>query len=172
MRRKRLIRHGGELRRLQPGLELGQELEVAATLQGVHQLLEGQTTLAPQLLEQRLELAHLPFTQQWQQLLIEALAQHIEIARQTKPTAKTGNTLRISRLRQQQGWGELLKGAAQPAEAHPHLVQRFRIAVSEHLGLQRHQPGQPLGDQHSGVLPTTERISDWHRWFNHSVRSG
>lgn len=100
------------------------------------------------MLQQGLELADLPFRQLRQQLLIEPLAQHIEITGQAEAPADPGDALRVNGIRQLQGRRELLQGAAQTPKAHAHLMQCFRIPIGKHLTLQCHHTPQPF--RHEG----------------------
>ena len=83
--------------------------------------------------------------------------QHIQITTETCSPSDGSDSPHAHAVWKFQGGGELPDGRAQTSEAHPELMQRLWVAVSEHLGLQVAQAAGLTPNELQGELSTGER---------------
>jgi hypothetical protein len=98
-------------------------------------------------------------------MALQTLLQHIEISTQPQIRTNARKTLAGHLLRKQERIGKLLHRGAHLTAGDPHLMQRLRVAIGQHIQLQGHQPlgltSQQLGREGPAAL-TRQRFSVIH----------
>ena len=137
--------------------EQGQQLEIAAAIEGFHHALEG---LAPIPFQpgHGFGQGHLfAFGQLGPPGIFQPLAKHIQIPGQARAAGYAGETAGMDPLGQQQGRGKYLQARAQAAQADAQLVQSLGVLVGQHRMVQLAEAPHLLLNQTQGQI-TNPRI--------------
>jgi hypothetical protein len=105
-------------------------------VEGFVKCAEGLGPILPKTFHGALQALLFALRESWQKLVTQAAVQHIQITTQTCSPGDNSNSPHAHAVGKIQSRGELPHGRAQPPEAHPELMQRLGVAVSENLSLQ------------------------------------